>query len=430
MTRRAASASSKQAPGLTVAAVAGPAARAGLRTGDRLVEIDGAVPVDVLDLDWAAADGAFDLVAARGERRVALRVVPDRGEWHGIELAGGLGDEARTCMNACSFCFVDQMPRGLRASLYIKDDDYRLSFLHGNFITLSNLAERDLRRIERLRLSPLYVSLHAWDDEVRTRLMGPATRSTRGHLQRLAAAGIEMHVQVVLCPGHNDRETLRETVLRLADVDGIRDVGVVPVSLAAEGVLRRVSLADARATAELVEALQPPLAQRLGRRFVHAADEIYLLAGLEPPATDAPQQYENGIGMAATFLREAAEVRSARCSNGNVPPVALLCGTLAEPLVARACRTLGAARAFSVENRLFGAHVTVSGLLGGADVLRALQERPLALDEWLLAPRAFLPADLGRTLDDVTESALSEACHGRLVVADGLGDAFATLPGP
>jgi putative radical SAM enzyme (TIGR03279 family) len=320
------------------------------------------------------------------------------------------------------------MPAGLRPSLYVKDDDYRLSFLNGNFITLSNLTDDDLRRIERLRLSPLYVSLHAWNDDVRTALMGRAVRPTRERLLRLAQAGVESHIQVVLCPGYNDDTVLRDTIGRLSGVPGVADVGVVPVSLMAEGRLRRVTGADAAAAVELVESLQPALEDRLGRRFAHAADELYLLAGRIPPPADAPEQYENGIGLCAAFLDEA---RSLAGMFGDArPAVALLTGTLAQPVVAAAAELLGAARPYIVENRLFGGHVTVTGLLGGRDVLRALADRPLADDEWLLAPRSFLPAGLGRTLDDVDEADVRAACGGRLVIADDLGGAFATLPGP
>ena len=165
---------------LPVAAVEAAAQRAGLRAGDCIARLNGAVPIDVLDLEMAAADGALWLSVLRDGRLLDLVVEPRPGEWHGISLGhDGLGAEPRTCGNACRFCFVDQVPAGLRPALSVKDDDYRLSFLHGNFITLSNLDEADLARIEELRLSPLYVSLHAWDDEARVRLMGRAAADSR-----------------------------------------------------------------------------------------------------------------------------------------------------------------------------------------------------------------------------------------------------------
>jgi putative radical SAM enzyme (TIGR03279 family) len=417
--------------GVVVADARDAAARGGLRAGDRIVVLNEHAPLDVLDLEDAAADGALWLTVVRDGRRLDLTVVPGLGEWHGISLDnGGLGDEPHTCRNACRFCFVDQVPSGLRPALSVKDDDYRLSFLHGNFMTLSNLGEADVRRIEELRLSPLYVSLHAWDDDARTHLMGRAAAGSRALLERFAAAGLELHLQVVLCPGWNDGAVLTETVARAAALESVVDIGVVPVSLAAEGDLRRVTAAEATDVVADVERWQRDLRARRGRDLVHAADEFYLLAGVDPPAGDAPEQYENGVGIAAALLAEAADL--VLPDLGGVSGVRLLSGTLARPVVAGAAAMLEAAsgvpvRPFVVENALFGPHVTVTGLLGGIEVLGALRRDPLAQGEWLAAPRVWLPQDLGRTLDDVAEDDLAAACGGRLAVADSLGDAFARL---
>ena len=374
-----------------------------------------------------------------------LVVTPNPGEWHGISLDhGGLGDDARTCRNACKFCFVDQVPAGLRAALSVKDDDYRLSFLHGNFMTLTNLREPDLKRIEDLRLSPLYVSLHAWDDDARVRLMGRAAAGSRAVLERLAAVGLVLHLQVVFCPGWNDGDVLAETVLRTGEVEAVADIGVVPVSLAVEGDLRRVTLDDARAVIGAVENWQRHFRRQRGTAFVQAADEFYLLAGAEPPAGDAIEQYENGVGISAATIADAEALAAAWTAVGSssdaprpgraVTGVRLLTGTLARPVLDRAAAMLQAAAGLpvcplAVENAVFGPHVTVTGLLGGAEVLDALHRAPLAEGEWLVAPRAWLPADLGRTLDDVAEDEVAAACGGRFVVAETLGDAFARLSG-
>lgn len=420
--------------GVEVAAVAAAAARAGLRPGDVLLSANGRPLADVLDLEDAAADGALDLEVGRGPARRRLRVAPAPGEWHGVSLAhGGLGAPPRRCRCRCRFCFVDQLPPGLRPAVYDKVDDYRLSFLEGAFTTLAGLGEDDLRRILDLRLEPLYVSLHVWDDAARVRLMGRAAAGTRAALERLAGAGLEVHLQVVLCPGWNDGALLEETVAACAALPGAADLGIVPVSLREEGPLRRVTPAEAAALLARVEEWQAGFRRSHGRAFVHAADELYLLAGCLPPASDAPAQYENGIGMAAAFLAEAeALARRARRRRRRAPRLRLLTGTLAVPVVERAARRLAAAlgtavRPFPVANRLFGAHVTVTGLLGGAEVLAALARDPLAADEWLLAPRAVVPAHLGRTLDDVAEDELRAAAGGRLALGDGLAEAFATL---
>jgi len=439
--------------GLTVDEVAGAAARAGVRAGDRIVAIDGRAPEDVLDLTLAVADGRFSLELQRGDLRLAKRVALRRGEQHGLSLRDGLGVPLRRCANDCTFCFVDQLPPGLRPSLYVRDDDYRLSFLQGTFITLTNLDEHDLERIAGLRLSPLYVSLHAWDDGVRARLMGAGAVRARPRLAWLAGHGIQMHVQVVLCPGVNDGAVLRETIEQLGALaapgpdggagdggagddpgaaagpagagSGVVDVGVVPVSLAREARgLRRVTPGDAAKALTLVSELQGALLGRLGRRFVHAADELYLQTGVLPPAADAPAQYENGIGICAALLADAEALEIA----AGGPRLALLGGTASAPVLTVAARRLAArgavaVRPYIVANRLFGPHVTVTGLLGGREVLEALREQPLAGGEWLLAPRAWLPADLGRTLGDVTEAELAAACGGRLALGDDLADA-------
>jgi putative radical SAM enzyme (TIGR03279 family) len=432
--------------GVSVADARDAAARGGLRAGDRIVGLNGGVPLDVLDVEDAAADGTLWLSVLRAGHPLDLVITPRPGEWHGISLdRGGLGDEPRTCRNACRFCFVDQVPAGLRAALSVKDDDYRLSFLHGNFMTLSNLSEADIERIIELRLSPLYVSLHAWDDAARVRLMGRAAAGSRAVLEQLAAAGLDLHLQVVLCPGWNDGEVLAETVSRTGGLEAATDLGVVPVSLAAEGDLRLVTPDDARAVIVAVEKWQRRFLRQRGSAFVHAADEFYLLAGEDPPAGDAPEQYENGVGISAATVVEAVELAAAwAAQNGDhgaparpsraVSGVRLLSGTLARPVVNRVASVLepvaGApVRSFAVENALFGPHVTVTGLLGGAEVLDALRHEPLAEGEWLAAPRVWLPADLGRTLDDVTGDELEAACGGRLVVAETLGDAFARLSG-
>jgi putative radical SAM enzyme (TIGR03279 family) len=431
--------------GVLVADARDAAARCGLRAGDRIVEVNGVTPLDVLDVEDAAAEDTLWLRVLRDGRPLDLAVAPRPGEWHGISLdQGGLGDEPRVCRNRCRFCFVDQVPPGLRPGLSVKDDDYRLSFLHGNFMTLTNLSEDDLRRIEELRLSPLFVSLHAWDDDARVRLMGRAAAGSRATLQRLAAAGLELHLQVVLCPGWNDGDVLAETIARAAELESVADVGVVPVSLAAEGDLRRVTDDDARTVLDAVATWQRDSRARRGDAFVHATDEFYLLADEAPPAGDAPEQYENGVGVCGALLAEVAALETAWGGGDGpdeglpgrpAPHVAglrLLTGTLARPVMGGAAERLTAAaglpvRPFAVGNDLFGPHVTVTGLLGGAEVLQALGRDPLAEGEWLAAPRVWLPADLGRTLDDVAESDLAAVCGGRLVIAESLGDAFARL---
>ena len=422
--------------GLPVEGVEGPAARAGMRIGDRIVAVGGTAPLDLLDLEYAAADGGFSATVERDGERLELAFALERGESHGVRLWNGIGVATRRCGNCCPFCFVDQVPDGMRSSLSVKDDDYRLSFLAGSFITLANMGRDDLERVARLRLSPLYVSLHAWDDGVRAGLMGDAARDSREKLLSLAAAGIEFHLQVVLCPGVNDGDVLRESLARLGRTPNMLDLGVVPVSLAEEGRLRRVRRRDAAAAIAAVEEVQLEARARLGRSFAHGADELHLLCRRTPPACDAPAQYENGIGIVAATIAEAAAL-----TLPDGARLALLAGRAAAPVLERLAGELRAAtrggrgtragvRVLAVDNRTFGPHVTVTGLLGGRDVLRRLGEEPLAAGEWLLAPRSFLPEDLGVTIDDVAEATLRDACDGRLAVAETLGGAVAVATAP
>jgi putative radical SAM enzyme (TIGR03279 family) len=418
-----------------VASVEAAARRAGLRSGDCIARLNGAAPVDVLDLEMAAADGSLWLSVLRDGQLLDLVVDIRPGEWHGISLDhDGLGAEPRTCRNACRFCFVDQVPEGLRPALSVKDDDYRLSFLHGNFTTLTNLDEADLARIEDLRLSPLYVSLHAWNDAARVSLMGRAAAGSRRALERLARAGIELHLQVVLCPGWNDGEVLAETVAMAGALPAVADLGIVPVSLAEEGDLRRVAPADALAVLQAVAGWQSGFRGSRGRDLVHAADEFHLLCGELPPRSEAPDQYENGIGISGDLLAEVATLADGRRVGLRAGAVRLLSGSLAEPVLSRAGGVLQGhyglpVRPLVVVNRLFGPHVTVTGLLGGSEVLEALYRDPLAASEWLLAPRLFLPAALGRTLDNVGEDAISDACDGRFAVVESLTEGFGRLSG-
>ncbi len=331
--------------GLPVEAARGAAERAGLRAGDEIVTVDGRPAVDVLDLEAAAADDSFALTVRRAGRELALNVDLERGESHGVALAGGLGAPVRRCRNDCRFCFIDQVPAGLRPSLRVKDDDYRLSFLRATFITLTNMDEDDLARVERLRLSPLFVSLHDWDDERRARLMGEPARASRAKLARLARAGIELHVQVVLCPGWNDGVALAETIAGLAAVSAVADVGVVPVSLTAEGELRRATADDAARAIALIEAAQGRAKSSRRKDFAHAADELYLLAGRRPPASDAELQYENGVGLVAATLAEVDEARLGEAPAARPPGdgrrFALLTGVLAWPVIEEVCDRLG-----------------------------------------------------------------------------------------
>jgi len=391
------------------------AARLGWRAGDQVLEVDGRPVDDELDFRFKTAEESFEV---RLRRAAPAHDAGPAGAaaLESFRVARGFDQEVgvrfedfriRTCGDDCVFCFVDQNPAGLRDTLYFRDGDFRMSFLYGNYITMTNLRDRDLERIVEQRLSPLYVSVHCTDDDVRRRMMGH--RAQRDRLQEklrfLAANGIDLHAQIVLVPGFNDAGALVKTV---ADLYGLHErmesVTIVPVGITGhrEGLagLRNVTPAEAAQLVRFVEARQRFFRQRIGRGFVYASDEVYLLAGVDFPDEadyDGYPLMENGVGMCRDFLNELAFQAE------ELPPalpaprrVTLATGALAGPFLEQRVRPVlqrvGGldVRVVVAENRLFGVPVTVSGLLNWASFHAALA--PLA-DAGELGDAVFLPPD-------------------------------------
>src|SRR5476649_2678469 len=289
-----------------------PASQAGIRPGDELVALNGEAVRDVIRYQLQADEASVDLDVRRDGQ--ARRVVTDKrdGEPLGMELSAAVFDQVRTCDNHCPFCFIHQLPKGMRRSLYLKDDDYRLSFLYGNFTTLTRFTEADLERVVTEGLGPLYVSIHATDPELRAQLL----RNRRGAtslrwLAMLLDAGVEVHGQVVVCPDLNDGDILDDTLLGVLDrFPTLASVGVVPLGVSVhsrEPELRPHTQAEARQTIDTVERWQQRFLRAVGHRLVFASDEYYLLAGRPFPDTEHYEgflQHENGIGMARAFRNE------------------------------------------------------------------------------------------------------------------------------
>lgn len=374
---------------------------AGFRVGDRVISVDGHPVRDVLDWQWLTDDDEFDVAIEHDGEIFDLDVVPVIGQPLGVAFEDVVFDGVRECVNACAFCFVTQLPAGLRPSLYVRDDDYRLSFLYGNFITLTNLDETDMDRIVSERLSPLYVSLHAVDPGVRRRLVACTVDDTTvERMSALLESGIDLHVQIVAVPGVNDGEVLRETLEWLAAREGVESVGIVPLGYTAHQ--RRFDRSfTAGESAALLDLLVPYQARMRAERdltWVQAADEFYLAAGLPiPPADyyDDYPQFENGIGMVRSFLDELAEA-------GPVPSgtATVVTGTLFAPVLASALEQRGLAnlRVLPVSNTLMGGNVSVAGLLGGEDIVRAIRADGAA--GTYLVPDVVVNSD-GLLLDDV-----------------------------
>lgn len=401
-------------------AAGSPAHRAGLNTGDRVISINGEDFIDYIDYIWFSSRKKLKV---RFERRGETKtVVIRKGEDEplGLEFTQPLLGKKRVCGNKCVFCFVDQLPKGMRKSLYIKDEDWRYSLVMGNFVTLSTIKSEDVKRIIRRKASPLYISVHTVDEELRKSMLGnPAAVPIKPLLKKLAAYGISFHAQVVLCPGYNDGEKLEETYSFLKKLHpAAASLAVVPVGLTGhrEGLrgLSPVSKSDAEEVIKRVENWQKECLNKLCTRFVFAADEFYIKAGAKlPPAEEYETfpQIENGVGMMAKFISEA---REAGCSGGGTLSIAT--GEDAYPYIKELASMNPHARVYSVKNITFGGGVTVSGLLGGRDYIAALSGKELG--DMLLIPADSLRD--GLFLDDMKLSELERALSVKIFpVADG-----------
>ncbi len=399
----------------------------GIIPGDVLLSIGGHRLRDIIDYRFLVAAPELALVFRRGDEEHQVEVEKDWSEGLGIEFEDPLFDGIHTCRNHCIFCFVRNLPPGLRPGLYIRDDDYRLSFLFGNFVTLTNLGEDDLLRIEQQRLSPLYVSVHAADRKLRSRLLGTDAPDILEQLDELGKRQIEIHAQVVLCPGINDGAALMRTVEALALRHlAVRSVAVVPVGLtrfSRTPDLRTLTPEDARQVVEQVASLQKRFRQKLGRSFVHLSDEFYTMSGIRvPPARwyDGYPQLENGVGMVRRLLTGWANTRRRLPIALRQPRlVGWICGTSAYPTLLTLAADMSRVGGLRVEvcpvaNEFFGTTVTVSGLLTGADVVPALRGR--RVDQWVL-PRAMFDDSGVQTLDGVSLDEIRKEAPDPVVVA-------------
>jgi putative radical SAM enzyme (TIGR03279 family) len=396
-----------------------PAAAAGLVPGDRIVAVNGHRLRDIIDFHFHGGDERLELTVERDGVAVARRL-DRRGADLGLELAAPRPGDIATCANKCVFCFIHQLPRGMRRSLYVKDDDYRLSFLHGNYITLSDLDEAAFERILEQRLSPLYVSVHATDPELRHALLGRPRHSAEilPRLERLAKAAIRVHAQIVLCPDLNDGSHLERTLFELAPLyPGVATTAVVPVGLTRHRerlpALRSLTPLEARALIATVEGWQRRWLAELGSRFVFLGDEIYLLAGRPLPPAAAYEGFaiaEDGIGLVRRF--EDAFARSVARTRKPIPgrAVTVVSGEMFAP---RLVSLLGGAgidtdtvRVAAVPNDFFGRAIGVAGLLTGRDIQRCLAAQP-DLGRAVLVPAVALRDVDGVFLDDQTPADLA-----------------------
>jgi len=395
----------------------------GLRVGDRLLRLNGHPLRDVIDLQFYGADEEVNLAVERGGAELELHGCRPYGQGWGVGFDSLLFDGMRTCRNHCLFCFVKGLPAGLRPSLYVRDDDYRLSFLQGNFVTLTNLTDGDWQRLAEQRLSPLYVSVQATAPELRQRLLGGRSiPDVRQQIARLGELGVAVHAQVVVCPGLNDGAALEQTVSDLWQLrDSVESLALVPVGLTAHHPLhlQPVGADAARAVLSLAERWRRRAYREVGRRFVYPSDEFYLLAGRVLPSAvtyDGFPQLANGVGLVRRFL-DGWRWQERRLSRSSSPAPAVRSATLVSgrafaPFLDAVAHSLASflgieCGAVAIENRLFGPGVTVAGLLAAEDVLAALEGRELG--EIVVLPRSMLDAAGEQTLDGWSVERLARA---------------------
>lgn len=421
----------------------------GIEIGDRVVSIGGRTLSDAVDYQFFAADELIELEVVRGNEATVFEIEKEPDEDLGIDFQDAAFDGVRQCNNACFFCFLKGNPKGMRKTLYVKDDDYRLSFFHGNFVTLTNLSDADWARLEEQRLSPLNVSVHASELHLRRYLLGNNTApDIVEQLRRLGDIGIEANTQVVLCPGVNDGAALDQTITDLAGLyPTVTSISVVPVGATetAEERITRGAHADeiegitteyARAVIAQAAAFQKQFRKAHGRTLLYLADEFYIAADVAPPSVahyDGFPQYENGIGMVRSLLedwkrtqrgqsalrlgaqglaRAAIEVSGGQdvvAARLPVKHATIVCATLIEPVlraVASELAELTGARVDvqSISNDFFGPRVNVSGLLVAGDI--EAQLRGVELGDVVILPRYSLDYTGSRFLDDVTPDEL------------------------
>jgi putative radical SAM enzyme (TIGR03279 family) len=453
------------APMVVAVAAGSPADLVGVRTGDEIVRVNGDAPRDIIEWQMATDEAEVDLDVRRGGMDLTFSIDKRAGQPLGIDVSSAVFDRVRTCDNHCEFCFIYQLPKGMRRSLYLKDDDYRLSFLYGNFTTLTRFTESDLERVVTERLSPLHVSIHATDPDVRSHMLkNPRGAMSLRWLRALLDHGITVRGQIVVCPGVNDGAVLADTMAGILDqYPELDSVAVVPLGISkfnGEAAMRLHTLAEAQAVVDLVADWQDVFQATLGRRMVYAADEYYLMAQRPfPPAEhyDGFPMHEDGIGMARTFeaefhrrtadatgvrrgffaavdappnpaaytgLRSATPCASADAATSTVvmrprstAPVGILTGELGAPVLAPLIDSLDRpdVRVIPVLNDFFGGNTGVTGLMTGDDVARVLAAEP-AGHRYLL-PDVCLSDD-GLFLDGVAVGSLPRPVE--VIATDGI----------
>lgn len=416
----------------------------GIEAGDRLVLINGEPVSDIFDYQFLIQEEYIEVtIKKRNGEEWILEIDKDYEEDLGIEFENGLMDEYRSCRNKCIFCFIDQMPKGMRDTLYFKDDDSRLSFLQGNYVTLTNMSDGDIDRIVRYRLSPINISFQTMNPELRCKMLnnrfaGEALKK----VDKLYEAGIGMNGQIVLCKGVNDKEELERSIRELTKyLPHLESVSVVPVGLSKyrEGLypLEPFEKEDAIQVLATIHKWQEKIFAEYGSHFVHASDEWYILAEEELPEAaqyDGYLQLENGVGMLRLLQEEFTEALRSYKEKGILPDphkegtVSIATGKLAYPYIKKLAQEIMeyvpkfTICVYDIRNDFFGERITVSGLLTGQDIKKQLEKK--ALGDRLLLPANVLRSGENIFLDDMTVADMEKALQVKVDIVKSSGYDF------
>ena len=417
-----------------------PAAKAGIHAGDRLLTINGNVIRDVLDYRFYMIDTTLTVEVERKDKLLSFHIKKAEYGELGLEFTDYLMDRQHHCANKCVFCFVDQLPKGMRETLYFKDDDSRMSFLFGSYVTLTNMSDEDIARIIKMHISPINISVHATDPELRVELMkNPRSGEVLKYIPQLAAHHIRINAQIVICPGLNDGEQLRRSLWDLGEyAPEVQSIALVPVGLTGhrEGLypLEPFTKEDAQQVLATIHKWQEKLFPEYGLHFIHASDEWYILAEEELPQEeqyDGYLQLENGVGMLRLLLDEFAEAMEEDRINGRqarAKHITLATGRLAYRFIKQMAMQMEERYeglqidVIAIRNDFFGEMITVSGLLTGQDIMAQLKDRDLG--EKLLLPQNVLKSGEPVFLDDYTLDDIEKALQVRIDIVKSSGRDF------
>lgn len=409
-----------------------------IEAGDYLLEVNGTTIVDIFDYQLLCMDEFIDVVIEKSNgEQWELEIEKDENEELGLEFENGLMDEYRSCCNKCMFCFIDQMPPGMRETLYFKDDDSRLSFLQGNYITLTNMNENDVDRIIRYNLSPINISVHTTNPKLRCKMLNNRFAGDKlKYIDRLNAADVEMNGQVVLCKNVNDKEELERTISDLEKyIPNMRSVSIVPSGLTKFRddlyPLELFEKEDACAVIDTIEKWQKHFYEKYGIHFIHASDEWYILAEREMPEEeryDGYLQLENGVGMIRSFIEEVKDYLDSIEGDDRVINVSTISGVLAYDTIKSSCDKINKkfpnvnVHVYKIINDYFGHSITVTGLLTGQDICAQLSGKELG--DNLLLPTNTLKADENIFLDDMTLEELEKNLQINTIIVKSSGIDF------